>query len=114
MNFYPRVVPQSGTEGGKRFRNSALAEYQNRKILVSLSEKVLAGRQLKISIRILFKIDSDFVQKVLPIFRIWILGDCCAALAFTSARFAGAPKITGACPSHPYAPLWNYYGPKSV
>jgi len=39
MNFCPPVVPQSGTGGGKRFRNSALAEYQNRKIFVSLIEK---------------------------------------------------------------------------
>jgi len=39
MNFCPPVVPQSGTGGGKHFRNSALAEYQNRKIFVSLNEK---------------------------------------------------------------------------
>jgi len=89
MNFCPPVVPQSGTEGGKRFRNSALAEYQNRKIFVSLIEKNFggaqlknakkiflfcspsggrkrwaglspAGRQLKVSIGILFKVGSNF------------------------------------------------------
>jgi len=37
MNFCLPAVPRSGTEGGKRFRNSALAEYQNRKIFVSLT-----------------------------------------------------------------------------
>ncbi len=42
MNFCPPVVPQSGTGGKKRFRNSALAEYQNRKIFVSLIEKNFA------------------------------------------------------------------------
>ena len=47
MNFCPPVVPQSGTEGGKRFRNSALAEYQNRKIFVSLIEKNFEGARLK-------------------------------------------------------------------
>ena len=47
MNFCPPVVPQSGTGGGKRFRNSALAEYQNRKIFVSLIEKNFGGGQLK-------------------------------------------------------------------
>jgi hypothetical protein len=95
MNFCPPVVPQSGTEGGKRFRNSALVEYQNRKIFVSLIEKNFegarlkdvkkiflfcspsggrkrwvglspAGRQSKVDVRILFKISSDFVQKVPP------------------------------------------------
>jgi hypothetical protein len=39
MNFCPPAVPRSGTEGGKRFRNSALAEYQNRKIFISLIGK---------------------------------------------------------------------------
>jgi len=33
--------------GGKRFRNSALAEYQNRKIFVSLIEKFFARGRLK-------------------------------------------------------------------
>ncbi len=47
VNFRPPVVPQSGTEGGKRFRNSALAEYQNRKIFISLIEKILARGRLK-------------------------------------------------------------------
>jgi len=47
MNFCPPVVPQSGTGGGKRFRNSALAEYQNRKIFVSLIEKKFGGRATK-------------------------------------------------------------------
>jgi hypothetical protein len=47
MNFCPPVVPQSGTGGGKRFRNSALAEYQNRKNFVSLIEKIFARGRLK-------------------------------------------------------------------
>jgi len=47
MNFCPPAVPRSGTEGGKRFRNSALAEYQNRKIFVSLIEKNFGGVRLK-------------------------------------------------------------------
>ena len=47
MNFCPPVVPQSGTEGGKRFRNSALAEYQNRKIFVSLIEKIFCVGAIK-------------------------------------------------------------------
>jgi len=96
MNFCPPAVPRSGTGGGKRFRNSALAECQNRKIFFSLIEKILSGtrlnkclenfsvlfggseadtvrkrgaglspcgRQSKVSIRILFKIGSNFVQK---------------------------------------------------
>lgn len=47
MNFCPPVVPQSGTGGGKRFRNSALSEYQNRKIFVSLIEKIFVRGRLK-------------------------------------------------------------------
>ena len=58
MNFCPPVVPQSGTGGGKRFRNSALApksceattgqaEYQNRKIFVSLNEKKFCAGAIK-------------------------------------------------------------------
>jgi hypothetical protein len=47
MNFCPRVVPRSGTEGGKRFRNSALAEYQNREIFVSLIQENFEGARLK-------------------------------------------------------------------
>jgi len=47
MNFCPPAVPRSGTEGGKRFRNSALAEYQNRKFFVSLIEKNFEGARLK-------------------------------------------------------------------
>ena len=38
-----------------------------------------AGRQLKVGVRIFFKIGSDFVQRVPPIFRIRILGECCLA-----------------------------------
>ncbi|MFH1402236.1 MAG: hypothetical protein ABIG87_01255 [Patescibacteria group bacterium] len=38
---------EGGQWGGKRFRNSALAEYQNRKIFVSLIEKNFGGRRLK-------------------------------------------------------------------
>ena len=38
---------KGGLWGGKRFRNSALAEYQNRKIFVSLIEKILARGRLK-------------------------------------------------------------------
>ena len=106
MNFCPPAVPRSGTEGGKRFRNSALAEYQNRKIFFSLIEKIFAGRRLnkclenfsvllggseadavrkrwaglspcgrqsEVSIRILFKVGSNFIQKTPPIFKIRIL-----------------------------------------
>jgi small nuclear ribonucleoprotein (snRNP)-like protein len=47
MNFCPPVVPQSGTGGGERFRNSALAEYQNRKIFFSLIEKIFVKGRLK-------------------------------------------------------------------
>ena len=47
MNFCPPAVPRSGTEGGKCFRNSALAEYQNRKIFISLIEKNFGGAPLK-------------------------------------------------------------------
>jgi len=39
INFCPPAVQRSGTDGGNRFGNSALAEYQNRKIFVSLIEK---------------------------------------------------------------------------
>jgi len=47
-NFCPSALPAEGGLGvGKRFRNSALAEYQNRKIFVSLIEKNFEGRQLK-------------------------------------------------------------------
>jgi hypothetical protein len=38
-----------------------------------------AGRQLKLAVRIFVKKSSDFVQKVPPIFKIRILGDCCLA-----------------------------------
>jgi len=47
MNFCPPAVRRRRTGGGKRFRNSALAEYQNRKIFVSLIEKNFGGAQLK-------------------------------------------------------------------
>jgi hypothetical protein len=92
-NFCPPVVRQRRAGGGKRFRNSALAGRQNRKIFVSLIEKIFArgrsknvkkiflfcspsgerkrwaglspyGRQLKIKVRIFVKKSSDFVQKV--------------------------------------------------
>ena len=53
MNFCPPVVPQSGTGGGKRFRNSALAEYQNRKIFVSLI--VPPRRDCAEAIKIMFR-----------------------------------------------------------
>ena len=39
------------------------------------------GRQLKVTIRIFVEKSSDFNQKVPPIFRIRILGDCCLTLA---------------------------------
>ena len=110
MNFCPPAVPRSGTEGGKRFRNSALAEYQNRKIFVSLIEKNFegarlkdikkiflfcspsgerkrwaglspAGRQLKVGVRILFKVGSNFVQKIPPIYNFGVLRRYCLALA---------------------------------
>ena len=110
MNFCPPAVPRSGTEGGKRFRNSALAEYQNRKIFVSLIEKNFegarlkdikkiflfcspsgerkrwaglspAGRQLKVGVGILFKVGSNFVQKIPPIYNFGVLRRYCLALA---------------------------------
>jgi len=110
MNFCPPAVPRSGTGGGKRFRNSALAECQNRKIFFSLIEKIFAGarlkkclenfsvllggskadavrkrwvglspvgRQLKVSIGILFKIGSNFVQKIPPVKILKIKKDFC-------------------------------------
>jgi hypothetical protein len=40
-------LPARSVWGGKRFRNSASAEYQNRKIFVSLIEKNFEGAQLK-------------------------------------------------------------------
>jgi len=40
-------LPARPVWGGKRFRNSALAEYQNRIIFVSLIEKIFGGAQLK-------------------------------------------------------------------
>jgi len=96
MNFCPPAIRRRRTRGGKRFRNSALAEYQNRKIFVSLIEKNFegarlkdvkkiflfcsplgerkrwaglspAGRQLKVGVRILFKVGSNFVQKIPPV-----------------------------------------------
>jgi hypothetical protein len=110
MNFCPPAVPRSGTGGGKRFCNSALAECQNRKIFFSLIEKIFVGRrsnkclenfsvllggseadavqkrwvglspvgrQLKISVGILFKIGSNFIQKTPPIFKIRVFEDSC-------------------------------------
>ena len=47
MNFCPPVVRRRWTGGGKRFRNSALAEYQNRKIFVSLIEKIFCEGAIK-------------------------------------------------------------------
>ena len=41
--FLPACCSPKAYRGGKRFRNSALAEYQNRKIFVSLIEKNFAG-----------------------------------------------------------------------
>jgi len=40
-------LPARSVWGGKRFRNSALAEYQNRKIFVSLIENNFGGARLK-------------------------------------------------------------------
>jgi len=40
-------LPARSVWGGKRFRNSALAEYQNRKIFFSLIEKIFARGRLK-------------------------------------------------------------------
>jgi hypothetical protein len=40
-------LPARSVWGEKRFRNSALAEYQNRKISVSLIEKKIWGRATK-------------------------------------------------------------------
>ena len=39
-----RLARGAGLGSGKRFRNSALAECQNRKIFVSLIEKILRAR----------------------------------------------------------------------
>ncbi len=47
VDFCSSLVRQRRTGGGKRFRNSALAEYQNRKIFVSLIEKILTSARLK-------------------------------------------------------------------
>ena len=47
MNFCPPAVRRRRTGGGERFRNSALAEYQNRKIFVSLIEKIFVRGRLK-------------------------------------------------------------------
>ncbi|MBA7521101.1 hypothetical protein ES705_13203 [subsurface metagenome] len=47
MNFCPPAVRQRRTGDGERFRNSALAEYQNRKIFVSLIEKIFTRGRLK-------------------------------------------------------------------
>jgi hypothetical protein len=47
MNFCPPVVRRRRTGGGERFRNSALAEYQNRKIFFSLIEKNFARGAIK-------------------------------------------------------------------
>ncbi len=106
-------VRRRRTGGGKRFRNSALAECQNRKIFFSLIEKIFAGarlkkclenfsvllggskadavrkrwaglspygRQLKVSIGILFKIGSNFVQKTPPFYDFGSLTGSCLAL----------------------------------
>ena len=46
--FLPACLPAEGGQwGGKRFCNFALAEYQNRKIFVSLIEKNFGGAPLK-------------------------------------------------------------------
>jgi hypothetical protein len=45
------------------------------------------ARQSKFAIRIFVKKGSDFVQKVPPIFKIRILGDCCLALATLGLGF---------------------------
>ena len=102
----------------------ASAGRQNRKIFVSLIEKIFArgqlknvkkiflfcspkrsggwlkrwavlppcGRQLKVAIWIFVKKSSDFVQKVPPIFKIRILGDCCPCLAGRQVALASAAK----------------------
>lgn len=65
MIFCLPVVPQSGTGGGKRFRNSASApkrceattgqaEYQNRKIFISVIEKIFCAGAIKIMFRKFF------------------------------------------------------------
>ncbi|HDQ15900.1 MAG TPA: hypothetical protein ENN45_02460 [Bacteroidetes bacterium] len=112
MNFCPPVVPQSGTGGGKRFRNSALAEYQNRKIFVSFIEKIFArgrlknvrkffcfarrseaeaggntGAGLKFKIWIFVKKSSDFNQKAPPIYNFSVLCEVCLALASLGLGF---------------------------
>jgi len=45
------------------------------------------ARQSKFTIRIFVKKSSDFIQKVPPIFKIRILGDCCLALATLGLGF---------------------------
>jgi len=42
---------------------------------------LVLGGKLNFSVWVLFKIGSNFVQKIPPIFRIRILDDCCLALA---------------------------------
>jgi len=48
MNFCPLALPaEDGLGVGKRFRNSALAGKQNRKVFFSLIEKNFGGARLK-------------------------------------------------------------------
>jgi len=47
MNFCPSVCPAKQGLGWERFRNSALAEYQNRKIFIFLIQKIFARGRLK-------------------------------------------------------------------
>jgi len=112
-------LPARSVWGGKRFRNSASAEYQNRKIFVSLIEKNFggaqlkndkkiflfcspsggrkrwaglspAGRQLKVGVGILFKISSNFVQKVPPFYNFRVL---CEAPLARIGRCTGKPTV---------------------
>ena len=142
MNFCPPAVPRSGTGGEKRFRNSTLAECQNRKIFFSLIEKIFAGARLKkcienfsvllggseadavrkrwvglspigrqsnISIRILFKIGSNFVQKTPPFYDFDFLRRYCLALASLNICGAGRLplriKMWTRWESNPHSPL---------
>lgn len=61
MNFCPPASPPKADYGvEKRFRNSALAEYQNRKIFVSLIENNFCAGMIKIMFRKFFCFASAF------------------------------------------------------
>ena len=90
--------------GGKRFRRLALSQTSKQNNFQFLLKEKKARE-----IGIFVKKSSDFVQKVPPIFKIRILGDCCLALALSSPQFfvfrfaKCAAKECCPCPTRPYA-----------